>query len=762
MEREAGSRIDGLRGWFLERSGFGILNAFGLRQLGKPVPTRLSWLYTTGALAIFYFGLQVVTGCLLLTVYVPHEELAYKSVQIIEHQASLGWLVRQCHSWGASFVVIVLIMHMIKVLWYGTYKRPREFTWFVGCLLFAITLGFCFSGYLLPWNQLAFWATRVGIAAVDSVPWIGPELKSFICGSDEVSGATIGRFFALHVVVLPGILLLMLAWHLALITWKGISPKIAVGEELDLGNVVALRKTGSEPFFPRQVYRDLVACSLGFAALVTVATYCPWPLGEPADEFSTPEGIKPEWYFLPVYQFLKYFDDNLYSALPFLKSWGVEPDFLGVTMVNIVASVLFLLPVLDRGKERKITRRPLFALLAFVFLIGVLAMGVLGYLAERTIEIGGTKYHFDTKGVLTGSLAREGQEEDREDESAFDSKSAVKEDGGVSTAPAAVVVTWRADMLPPGGTCVGCHVDQAEEWEGSVHHDEEIECARCHGGIDTTSPEKLLGIVEGALESEDTEWPDDLDGALEAKRAYLWAHQGVQLNRGGDPSSPRSKDVPVFCGKCHETELRHWQAAEPEQTKSCKSCHGNHQVQRVGPFLYEEDGYTDEDDPRTRSFQAIGKILLEVDGRFQEAESTLGALRAKGYPLDGAVEEQKRFESLVTEKNSELSPLVHTLNEERVRSEAAELVAALDALHGDLRSHLDSHDDDRPIFVLGVWVLAVFFTVVLTLKLRSLGPAVSTSEGAPSGSEDSAADVAGMDTERGALLHPLDPESGSG
>ncbi len=470
-------------------------------QAGKPVPTRLSWLYTTGALALFFFALQFFTGCLLLTLYVPEETLAFKSVQTIEYHARLGWLIRQMHSWGASFIIVVLVLHMLKVVWYGSYKRPREFTWFVGMLLLGVSMIFCFSGYLLPWNQLAFWATRVGLGAVDSFPVIGPTLKELICGGEDVSGATLGRFFALHVVVLPLLLLALVGYHLALITWKGISPKTTVTDEIELGNKAALAQGGSEPFFPRQVYRDLIACNLGFALLVTFATWWPWHLGEPADRFGTPEGIKPEWYFLPMYQFLKYFDDNLYSALPFLQSWGVNPAFLGVLTINLVGLALFLLPVIDRGKERKITRRPIFASVAFLVLLGVVGMGVLGHLSDE--ELWG--YEFSSKGYPTRSKTDEKSStgaagEDKAQEEA----SGEKEEGGGGGSledeedGAAAPVSTREDGLADGGTCGNgnCHEDEQEDWAGSAHHAGGVQCVNCHGGIDTEPPEQFLAALE--------------------------------------------------------------------------------------------------------------------------------------------------------------------------------------------------------------------------------------------------------------------------
>ena len=165
--------------------------------------------------------------------------------------------------------------------------------------------------------------------------------------------------------------------------------------------------------------------------LVTFATWWPWHLGEPADSFRTPEGIKPEWYFLPMYQFLKYFDDNLYSALPFLKSWGVNPAFLGVLTINAVGLALFLLPVLDRGKERKITRRPVFATIAFLLLLAVVGMGFLGYVSER--ELWG--YHFSSKGYPTRveeteKASADGPEGGVKEEAAQEEPGGAGEEGG--------------------------------------------------------------------------------------------------------------------------------------------------------------------------------------------------------------------------------------------------------------------------------------------------------------------------------------------
>ena len=150
--------------WTQEQTALRDFTEFVRSQAQKLVPSRLSWLYTAGTVAAFFFAVQFVTGFLLLTTYVPDERMAFRSVANIEHRVPLGYLVRQMHAWGASFIVIVLLAHVFKVLWHGSYKRPREFTWVVGFLLLSVTLGFCLSGYLLPWNQLGYWATNVAVA----------------------------------------------------------------------------------------------------------------------------------------------------------------------------------------------------------------------------------------------------------------------------------------------------------------------------------------------------------------------------------------------------------------------------------------------------------------------------------------------------------------------------------------------------------------------------------------------------------------------
>jgi quinol-cytochrome oxidoreductase complex cytochrome b subunit len=703
-------RENGWRRWLPELTAVSATLDLFRQQAQKPVPKRLSWLYTMGTLAAFFFALQFLTGILLLVFYVPDERLAYGSVQTVEHKVPLGWLVRQMHSWGASFIVMALIFHIIKVLWYGSYKQPRQFTWFVGFILFALTMGFCLSGYLLPWNQLAFWATRVAVGAVDSVPIVGGTLKGLICGGADVSGRTLGRFFALHVIVLPWILILGLALHLRLVLKHGITPKTSTEEERILGYVEALERHGAEPFFPRQVYRELLVLNLGFGLLVLFATYFPWELGEPKS-LQTPTGIKPEWYFLPVYQFLKYFDDDLYARLPFLESLSrtlrLTPDVLGVLSINLVGLILFCLPILDRGKERSLRRRPFFAAFAFFLFGGILLLGGLGYVSEKTITIAGATYHFSSKGypervasAPEGSAAEEG---------------GLKTAGGTPKGPEpAPPVSYRADGLPGGGTCGGadCHSKEHEEWQGSIHDQNQVECRGCHGGIDTAPPS---AFAEGSF-------PGGLD-------AQTYAHLGIkQKKKKVDEKEvlvavrPAKSEIPAFCGKCHEdvksvfSPLHLEKPPDDLPQKSCVTCHKNHAVAPAGDETFEAKGaYGDAADPRSAPFLAAREIFRGLSEKVAKAEEGLARLKSVGYPVEGFSQEIEAAKK----KAKESRRLVHALDREVLSKEVADIEGDLKQTTSDMEQYFASRDE-RWKLVAGVWSVVGVLSVLIVLKLRGM------------------------------------------
>lgn len=208
-----------LGSWLDERLGWrGIWEAVFLRKIPK-----VNWLYTLGSATLFVAVNQIVTGILLTIYYVPTPDHAYDSVQYITTEVTAGWLIRGLHHYGASAMVVLAFLHMIRVIFLGSYKFPREVTWFTGVILLLVTIGFGFTGYLLPWDQKAFWATTVGTQIAGTPPVIGDFILRIMRGGEELSAVTLARFFGVHVWVLPAILLILLAIHMYLVIKIGIS-----------------------------------------------------------------------------------------------------------------------------------------------------------------------------------------------------------------------------------------------------------------------------------------------------------------------------------------------------------------------------------------------------------------------------------------------------------------------------------------------------------------------------------------------------------
>jgi quinol-cytochrome oxidoreductase complex cytochrome b subunit len=190
--------------------------------LDRKIP-KVNWAFTLGSASLFLVVTQGVTGILLSAYYVPHPEQAYDSIQYIMNDVSFGWLIRGIHHWGATLMVVLVFLHMLRTFFYAAYKYPREITWITGVLLLLVTLGMGFTGYLLPWNQRAYWATTVGTSIVETIPWIGSFLMEALRGGVELSTLTLARFFSAHVWILPAALLSILGVHLYLVVKLGIS-----------------------------------------------------------------------------------------------------------------------------------------------------------------------------------------------------------------------------------------------------------------------------------------------------------------------------------------------------------------------------------------------------------------------------------------------------------------------------------------------------------------------------------------------------------
>ncbi len=330
----------------------------------KYVPLhRGSVWYYFGGVSLFLFIIQVVTGILLLLYYKGGEELAFESIQYIMSKVSFGWLIRSIHSWSANLFILAAVVHMFSVFFERSYRSPREITWLTGMLMFFLALGFGFSGYLLPWNELAFFATKVGTDIAGVVPFVGKPIMVFLRGGEDVTGATLTRFFGFHVAVLPGIFTVFLAVHLLLVQRQGMSEPLGLSEE-NSGE----RKT--MPFFPNFLLRDLLFWLLVLNLLAILAVFFPWELGKKADAFaSAPAGIRPEWYFLFMFQTLKFFP---------AKVLIVDGEVLGIFLFGIAGLLWMLVPFWDRKSARGQKNR-LLTYIGIVAIVYIIAFSILGW-----------------------------------------------------------------------------------------------------------------------------------------------------------------------------------------------------------------------------------------------------------------------------------------------------------------------------------------------------------------------------------------------
>jgi quinol-cytochrome oxidoreductase complex cytochrome b subunit len=368
--------------WLSERLPVDFLAKFTREQLAEPLPRHVSWLHTLGFTALLLLALQIFTGVLLLFYYKPAAATAYESVTFIAEKVTFGWFFRQLHIWGANFIITVVALHLVRVFFYGAYKKPRELTWMAGAGLFFVMLGFAFTGYLLPWDQLAFWGTTVGTDSMKEVPLIGNFLLVFLRGGENVTDVTLSRFFAMHVALLPAMLFLLLGLHLFLIRYHHISPlNPALRDEPDSAAAPNFADQ-NRPYFPDHFKKELLVSYAVLVALVIAAITVHIPLGKPANPMVTPPGIKPEWYFLPVYQSLKY-----------------VPGWLGVLGNGAFVLLLLLLPLLDRSPERHPKRRKFMTTLGILIIAGTLGLGWLGYISDTTWRILGQRVYFDVKAM---------------------------------------------------------------------------------------------------------------------------------------------------------------------------------------------------------------------------------------------------------------------------------------------------------------------------------------------------------------------------
>jgi quinol-cytochrome oxidoreductase complex cytochrome b subunit len=338
-------------GWIEQRTrARGLVDA--LLHVRIPAEARTFYL---GGTALFLFAIQVGTGTLLALYYKPTPDAAYDSVLFMMSDVHFGWLIRSVHHWAANLMILFVVLHLLRVFLQAAYKYPRELTWVLGIGLLGVTMVFGFTGYLLPWDQRAYWATVVGTEIAGNVPVIGEQLLLLLRGGVDVTEATLSRFFGIHVLVLPLALGALLVLHLTLVHQLG----LANPKRPDPRGGPPEGKT--IPFFPNYILDELIAWYVVLALIVVLASLFPAGLEDQANPLETPAGTKPEWYFLAVYEFLK-----------------LVPRTIGILLPIVGLLFLSILPFIDRNPEVLPGRRRIAVGGATVVLVAAVALTAQG------------------------------------------------------------------------------------------------------------------------------------------------------------------------------------------------------------------------------------------------------------------------------------------------------------------------------------------------------------------------------------------------
>jgi ubiquinol-cytochrome c reductase cytochrome b subunit len=426
----------GVWGWLNRRTG---LDALLRTALYEPIPGGARFAYVFGSGLLFIFISQVITGVFLALYYVPSADHAHTTVAYITKSVTAGSFLRSLHAYGASAMIVVLLLHLSQTYIYGAYKGRRELLWLSGCLLFALVLGMAFTGYLLPWDQRSYFATAVGTNAVSEVPWIGESLKRMMRGGTEMGTLTISRFFVAHVFLIPACIFALVASHILLFRKAG-----AAGPPTEHP---FQPKQKVELFYPRQVLMDLSLTALLIIGLGLLCFFVPVQLGPPANPADAQYVPRPEWYYLPIFQWLKY--------------WHGAASIVGILVIpTVLVLAIVALPFLDRNVERRPWKRPV-------------AMGAYAFVLTALVGLGLRSQHVDKHDAgVAQQLAKQ-----RSDEQEFMHKPFEPELSSASLAAANVAL---ADPLAAKGKTIF----------------EAQSCNACHGdgGVGTAAAPALLGV----------------------------------------------------------------------------------------------------------------------------------------------------------------------------------------------------------------------------------------------------------------------------
>jgi len=307
--------------WLDSRTGYrGMVSS----MLYEHIPGGARWRYVWGSTLMFCFATQIITGLFLWMSYSPSSQTAWESVYYIQNELWGGWLLRGIHHFTAQAMIVLLAFHLLQVIIDGAYKAPREINFWIGLILMQIVLGLSLTGYLLPWDQKGYWATKVATSLMEAVPIVGPSIQKIVIGGHDYGHHTLTRFFALHAGILPGAMMVMIAAHIYAFRRHGITAKLAPDRE-------------DSHFWPDQVLKDAVACLAVLAAVLFMVFYFGAPLSAPADPTQQFSAARPEWYFLFLFQLLKYFPG--------------EQELIGAIVIpGGIMAIFFLMPFIGKAK----------------------------------------------------------------------------------------------------------------------------------------------------------------------------------------------------------------------------------------------------------------------------------------------------------------------------------------------------------------------------------------------------------------------------
>ena len=339
-------------------------------------PKNFNFWYFFGSLALLVLVNQILTGVWLTMSYNPTSEGAFASVEYIMRDVEYGWLIRYLHSTGASAFFVVVYLHMFRALLYGSYKAPRELVWIFGMAIYLMLMAEAFMGYLLPWGQMSYWGAQVIISLFSAIPFIGPDLAQWVRGDYLISGITLNRFFALHVVALPIVILALVVLHI--IALHEVGSNNPDGIDIKAKKDETGKPLDGIPFHPYYTVKDIVGVAVFLFVFAAVVFYFPEgggyfiekPNFEPANPMVTPDHIAPVWYFTPFYAILRAITFSLF---------GLDAKFLGVVFMGGAIAVLFVLPWLDRSPVNSIRYKGWLSKIALVlFAVSFVVLGVLG------------------------------------------------------------------------------------------------------------------------------------------------------------------------------------------------------------------------------------------------------------------------------------------------------------------------------------------------------------------------------------------------